>query len=78
MCAAYSRHDRLERVLRDAQIPQRVLSVRILLGIDAKAVAPPAHLCPGHRYLRPAASSAPMQHVEEERLLAEVEVGDID
>src|SRR2546425_1131156 len=44
------------------------------LVVDAKTVAPPRHMGDRHRDLCPAMSSPPVEHVEHERLITEVEV----
>src|SRR6202011_343702 len=65
--------DPLQRVLGDAQVAERILSVRVRLEIDAEAGAPSRHLGGRDRYLGAALTSAPAHHGEGERVLAEVE-----
>src|SRR5688572_15454641 len=67
--------DLLERVLRDAQVAQRVLPTAVRLRIDNEAVAPRGHVGDRHHNLSPALASTPAEHTEGERMVAEVEVG---
>src|SRR5947207_15876346 len=66
--------DRLQVVLGQVQVPERVLSFGISLEVDDQAISPPAQMGGRHRHVRTALSSAPVQHMECDRVLAEVKV----
>jgi hypothetical protein len=67
--------DRLQLALAQTQIGQRVLAVGVPPRIGHKPAAPARHLGSSHFDLDPAVVAAAMQHPEDERVLAEVEVG---
>jgi hypothetical protein len=55
-------------------VPKGVLSLGKSLVVDDQAVTPPHNLGIRHSYLSTALRSAPIGHVERERMLTEIEI----